>query len=91
MPSLVKVDGKVKDRLEELQAEIHLQTGANVTQQELFSRLVSGAYESRTDVIDSFRANAVPLLENKKETIRSGRICSGIETDEDDIDKLLYG
>ena len=61
MTTAVKVHDDAKSRLEELQAEIRLQTGSTVTQQELLSRLIDDAYESREDVIDSFRESSVPL------------------------------
>lgn len=91
MATAVKVDDDAKSRLEELKAEIRLETGKNVTQQELLSRLIDDAYESKEDVIDSFRESAVPLTEAEKEQMRSGRISSGVETDETDIDEILYG
>ena len=91
MATAVKVDEEAKSRLEELQAEIRLRTGTSVTQQELLSHLIDGAYESREDVIDSFRETVVPLSESEKEAMRQGRCSSGIETDEEDIDEILYG
>jgi hypothetical protein len=91
MATAVKVDEEAKSRLEELQAEIRLRTGEKVTQQELLTRLIDDAYESREAVIDSFRESTVPLSEAEKEAMRAGRISSGIETDEDDIDDILYG
>ena len=91
MPTAVKVHEDAKSRLEELQAEIRLQTGRNVTQQELLTRLIDEAYESRDDVIDSFRESAVPLSETDKEVMRRDRFRSGVETDESDIDDVLYG
>ncbi|MEF8783816.1 MAG: hypothetical protein V5A39_13440 [Haloarculaceae archaeon] len=91
MATAVKVDEDAKSRLEELQAEIRLRTGQKVTQQELLTRLIDDAYESRGDVIDSFRDSTVPLSEDEKETMRRGRFSSGVETDEDDIDEILYG
>ena len=33
----------------------------------------------------------VPLSEEEKVQIRRGRFDSGVETDEDDIDGILYG
>ncbi|ELY33779.1 hypothetical protein C500_01098 [Natrialba magadii ATCC 43099] len=80
-----------KSRLEELQAEIRLQTGRNVTQQVLVAHLIDKAYESRSDVIDSFRELSVPLSEDEKEAMRRDRFRSGVETDESDIDDVLYG
>lgn len=91
MATAVKVDDAAKSRLEELQAEIRLRTGQNVTQQELLTRLIDDAYESRADVIDSFRESTVPLSADEKDAMREGRISSGVETDESDIDEILYG
>jgi len=90
MPSAVHVDEDAKSRLEELRAEIRLQTGQKVTQQELLTRLIDEAYESRDQIIDSFRESTVPLSEDEKAAMREGRISSGVETDEDDIDDAIY-
>lgn len=89
MATAVKVDEVAKSRLEELQAEIRLRTGSNVTQQELLTRLIDDAYESRQDVIDSFREAPVSLSSEEKEALHRGRIESGRETDEDDVDEIL--
>ncbi|MFW5917261.1 MAG: hypothetical protein ACOCRD_02495 [Halorubrum sp.] len=91
MTTAVKVHDDAKSRLEELQAEIRLQTGRKVTQQELLTRLIDNAYESREAVIDSFRESSVPLSNEEKAAMRRGRFNSGVETDEDDIDDVLYG
>ena len=91
MATAVKVDEDAKSRLEELQAEIRLRTGKRVTQQELLSRLIGDAYDSRDEVIDSFRSSTLPLSEEEKERMRQGRVSSGVETDEEDIDDVLYG
>ena len=34
--------------------------------------------------------STVPLTESEKAAMQEGRFCSGVETDEDDIDELLY-
>lgn len=91
MATAVKVDEDAKSRLEELQAEIRLRTGEKVTQQELLSRLIDDAYESREEVIDSFRGSRVPLSAEQKAAMRRGRVSSGVETDEADVDDVLYG
>ncbi|WP_178917826.1 hypothetical protein [Natronomonas gomsonensis] len=87
----VNIDEEAKSRLEELQAEIRLQTGEKVTEQELLTSLINDAYESREAIMDSFRESTVPLSEAEKETIQAGRISSGVETDEDYVDDILYG
>lgn len=91
MVTAVKVDEDAKSRLEELQAEIRLETGKNVTQQALLSRLIDDAYASREDVIDSFRESTVPLTDSEKSSMRQNRFSSGAATDEEDIDDILYG
>lgn len=91
MATAVKVDEDTKSRLEELQAEIRLRAGRSVTQKELLERLIDDAYESRGEIIESFRGSTVPLSDAKKEAMQEGRFSSGVETDEDDIDELLYG
>lgn len=91
MATAVKVDEEAKDRLEELQAEIRLRTGTNVTQQALLTRLIDEAYESRAEVIDSFREATVPLSDEQKAAMQCGRISSGVETTEEDVDDILYG
>ena len=91
MTTAVKVDDEAKARLEELQAEIRLEAGKKVTQQELLSRLIDDAYDSRAAVVDSFRESTVPLTDEQKAAMREGQFASGVETDEDDIDDILYG
>ena len=91
MATAVKVDEDAKSRLEELQAEIRLRTGQKVTQQEILTRLIDAAYESHEEFVDSFRETSVPLSAEEKEAMKQGRISSGVETDEDDIDDILYG
>ncbi len=91
MTTAVKVDDEAKSRLEELQAEVRLRTGRNVTQQDLLTRLIDEAYESRADVIDSFRKTTVPLSDADKAAMQRDRFRSGVETNEEDIDDVLYG
>ncbi|WP_225335226.1 hypothetical protein [Halomicrobium urmianum] len=85
------MDEETKSHLEELQAEIRLRTGTNVTQQEILERLVEDAYESKSGFVDSFRSSTVPLTEEEKAAMRDGQFKSGVETEEDDVDGVLYG
>ena len=91
MATAVKMDAETKSKLEALQAEIKLRTGKKVTQQEILSRLVNSAIESRSEFIDSFRDASPSLNEEELEQFNRGMISSGVETDEDDIDEILYG
>jgi hypothetical protein len=90
MVTAVKVDSDAKSRLEELQAEIRLRVGRNITQRELLAQLIDDAYESREELINSFGESSVPLSNAEKEALRDARFSSSVETDEDDIDDTLY-
>lgn len=90
MATAVKMDEDTKSKLEELQAEIKLRTGRKVTQQEVLEQLVETAYTSRDVFIDSFR-DSTTLSDAELAAFNEGQISSGVDTDEDDIDEILYG
>lgn len=91
MATSVTMDERTKDRLERLQAEIKLETGRNVTQQELLERLVDAAYKSRSAFVDSFREEWDGLTEEEIDRLNAGTVASGAPVDEDEIDDVLYG
>lgn len=91
MATSVKMDETTKEQLERLQAEIKLETGKRVTQQELLTRVIEEAIESKGQLIDSFRDKRVPVSEAEREAFHAGRISSGTVTREEDIDEILYG
>lgn len=91
MSTAVQVDEDAKSKLEELQAEIKLKTGKKVTQQEILTQLIESAVESKTEFVDSFRDGTWSLSEGEIEALNQGRFASGVETDEADIDDILYG
>jgi len=91
MATSVKLDEETKAKLERLQAEIRLKTDQRVTQQELLTRLVETAAESKAELIDSFRPNRVPVSEEQRDAFHEGQISSGVRTTEEDIDEILYG
>lgn len=90
MSTSVKVTDTTKSYLEELQAEIRLETGRSVTQQELLERIVTDSYESKDEVIDSFRDEFESLSDDEIDRWLAGSSDWGIETTEDEIDEVLY-
>lgn len=93
MATSVKMAADTKSRLEELQAAIKLETGTKVTQQELLDRIVDHAFDSRDDLIDSFRDDDdwEGLSKEEIERFLSGTTDWGVETTEEEIDEILYG
>lgn len=85
------MDEEAKSKLEELQAEIRLKTGKKVTQQEILSELIHSAVATRSEFIDSFRDGKVTLSDAELTQFNKGRISSGVETTEEDINDILYG
>jgi replicative DNA helicase len=90
MSTSVKMDDETKSRLEELQAEIKLETGEKVTQEELLRKIVDHALTTKAEVIDAYR-KTVPANEEEIEKFHSGISSSGVKTSEEDIDEILYG
>jgi len=91
MSTAVKMDEEAKSKREELRAEIKLKTGKKVTQQEILTQLIESAVDSRTEFVDSFRDGKTSLSEAEIQQFNEGKIASGVETDEEDIDDILYG
>ena len=91
MATAVKMDEETKSTLEELQAEIKLKTGKKVTQQEVLAQLVESVSASRREFIDSFREASMSLSDEEIRQFNKDTIASGVETDEGDIDDILYG
>ncbi|MFC7249023.1 hypothetical protein ACFQJ5_04120 [Halomicroarcula sp. GCM10025324] len=89
MATSVKIDEETKDLLERLQAEIKLETGTSVTQQELLDRIVRREFESKAELIDSFDAEWDGLSPAETETWLAGTAASGRPVEEDDIDDVL--
>ncbi|WP_158855467.1 hypothetical protein [Halorhabdus sp. CUG00001] len=90
MTTSVKIATNTKDKLEQLQAEIKLETGRKVTQQELLDRLVRHGFDSKGALIDSFRDDFEGLSEAEIEQFLSGTSDWGMETSEAEVDRILY-
>ena len=84
------MDDQTRSRLERLQAEIRLRTGKRVSKQEILKRIVKTKLESKTEIIDSFTDELVPLTEAEKEAFHDGMMTAGVSTREEDIDEILY-
>jgi hypothetical protein len=60
------IDDRTQHRLEELQADILLETGTRVTQGEILSVLIEQAYTSRGEFLSLFRSTSLPLTESER-------------------------
>lgn len=90
MTTVVRIDDETKSQLEELRAEVEHETGETVTQRELLARLVRSAVDSRSEFVDSFRGASTSLSDAEFEAFDSGTVSSGVETEDSDVDDVLY-
>ncbi len=89
MATSVKIGEAAKDRLEQLQAEIKLETGRSVTQQELLDRLIDRQYESREAIVDAYRDELEGLSDEEIEQVLSGAGAWG-GGESVDLDEMRY-
>lgn len=85
------MDDATKDRLEELQAEVLIETGTRISQRELLEQLVEEAYRSKADVIEMVQDGSLPLTDRERRAFHSGTVASA-DGDEhgDDHDETIY-
>ena len=90
MATAVTIDEETESLLEELRAEIERETGETVTQQALLAALVRSAVDSPREFVDSFREITRGVSREELDVFNSGMGASGVQTDESDIDDILY-
>lgn len=90
MADVVKLDVDTMSKLEELQAMVEEQTGTTVTHRALLTWLIESAVESPSDLSSSFGDGTATLSEDEAEQFTQALFDSGVKTDEDDIDDILY-
>lgn len=107
MGAPIEVSNRAKSRLEALQAEIREATGREISQREVIERVVERQYNSKADLVNSFRDNGkshsekvgeissdddwTPPSDEEITAFFSGTTDWGFETSEEEIDDILYG
>jgi len=87
----VEINPVLASRLEDLQEVVEDEMGMSVTAEAILYELVASAQESPDELVESLEAGTVPLSEEERERMNEGTFSSGVETDEEDIDDILYG
>jgi hypothetical protein len=77
------IDDRTQHRLEELQADVLLETGARVTQDEILAVLIEQAYTSRGQFLSLFRSTSLPLTESERAAFHANPL-GGPEQDDAD-------
>lgn len=90
MSENIKIHEKDKRIFDMLQAELTLKTGKKITQQELFSKIIEFA-RSRKDSFFGRAFDHLPLSEKEIKKFKQLQSDWGVETEESEIDRTLYG
>ena len=86
----VRISDDASRKLDQLQARLRLKTGRRVTKQSIIEGLVERALEEEEPVI-LLKAPKYPLPKKIQKMILEAPFDWGVETREEDIDRLLYG
>lgn len=85
----IRISLRAKPGLDRLQARFSKREGRQIPKHEVLDRLVDQALED--DAIPILRAPKYPLSEKAIRRILAAPWDWGVETREEDIDKILYG
>jgi hypothetical protein len=89
MSENIKILEKDKNIFDMVQAEVTLKTGKKITQQELFSHLIEFVMSRKDNFFG--RLSKLPLSEKEKKKIRNIPCDMGVNTNEEEIDMVVYG
>jgi hypothetical protein len=85
----VRISDKVNRDLDRLQARLRLRSGKRVTKQSIIESLIERALDEEEPLV-MLRAPKYPLSEKKIRALLKFPLDSGVETNEEEIDRILY-
>jgi hypothetical protein len=92
MATTVKISEETNRKLDRLQARILLRTGRKLSKQEILERLVRAGLTDETLIARSQSRIRYPIPDKAwKKLLRRVVRDWGVETREEDIDRILYG
>ena len=86
----VRISGKANRKLDRLQARIQLGSGNRVTKQTILELLIDRALEEEPSPL-FIRPPKYPLSKRALQALDDFPVDWGVETREEDIDRILYG
>ncbi len=91
MTTSIKVDDETKHKIEKLRAQLLLNTGQKITQQQLVGLLTEWGINN-LDIIEQVVLDQPTILsEDERKAYQKVRKLTGVSTSSRDIDKFLYG
>ena len=86
----VKITNRANRKLDVLQARLCLRQGRRITKQSILEKLIDRALEE-DEPFFLVKAPEYPLPDEIRRLLRSHPVDWGVETREEDIDRILYG
>lgn len=91
MTTSIKISDRSKKILDRLQAKITLNTDKKATYQEILDIIIDFIDKNEDIILKEPKKRTGPLEEREIEKLKKFPWDFGVETKEEDIDKILYG
>ena len=92
MVTTVKLSDNAKQKLDILQAEIFLSSSKNISKQQLLEEIIDLSTEEKEKLLAQLVSEIqYPLSDQEIQSIMKTTKDWGVETKEEDLDKILYG
>lgn len=92
MVTTVKLSDNAKQKLDILQAEIFLSSSKNISKQQLLEEIIDLSTEEKEKLLAQLVSEIqYPLSDQDIQSIMKTTKDWGVETKEEDLDKILYG
>lgn len=91
MSTSVKISRESKRLLDTLQARLVIATGRKYSQQDLLDMMVKLSSERQDELVGIMENVRLPLPQEAVESLMEMPVDWGVETDEAEIDTVLYG
>ena len=91
MTTSIKVDDETKHKIEQLRAQLLLNTGQKITQQQLVGLLTEWGVKNLEIIEQVVLDQPTILSENERKAYQKVRKLTGVITSSREIDEFLYG
>ncbi|MFQ6124209.1 MAG: hypothetical protein ACE5R6_06320 [Candidatus Heimdallarchaeota archaeon] len=91
MTTSIKVEDSTKRKIDKIQAQLLLQSGKKVTQQQLIELMADWATQNLETLKNILLDNPIILTDEEITAYKKYRISTGIKTNPQTIDQILYG
>ncbi len=91
MTTSIKVDDETKHKIEQLRAQLLLNTGQKITQQQLVGLLTEWGMNNLEKIEQVVLDQPTILSEDERKAYQKFRKTTGVRTSSKEIDKFLYG